>query len=56
MACAARSASRNSGIDYARNGVRIADCRRGGTEIVVAETAFGPSLAVGSGPFKNYTL
>ena len=28
----------------------------GGTEIVVAETAFGPSLAVGSGPFKNYTL
>jgi predicted lipoprotein with Yx(FWY)xxD motif len=28
----------------------------GGTEIVVAETAFGPSLAVGSGPYKNYTL
>src|SRR5260370_6026485 len=28
----------------------------GGTEIVVAETAFGPALAVGSGPFKNYTL
>ena len=28
----------------------------GGTEIVVAETAFGPSLAVGSGPFKNYAL
>ncbi len=28
----------------------------GGTEIVVAETAFGPSLAVGSGPLKNYTL
>jgi predicted lipoprotein with Yx(FWY)xxD motif len=28
----------------------------GGTEIVVNETAFGPALAVGSGPFKNYTL
>jgi predicted lipoprotein with Yx(FWY)xxD motif len=28
----------------------------GGTKIVVAETAFGPALAVGSGPFKNYTL
>jgi hypothetical protein len=28
----------------------------GGTEIIVADTAFGPSLAVGSGPFKNYTL
>ena len=27
-----------------------------GTEIIVAETAFGPTLAVGSGPFKNYTL
>jgi predicted lipoprotein with Yx(FWY)xxD motif len=27
-----------------------------GTEIIVADTAFGPSLAVGSGPFKNYTL
>jgi predicted lipoprotein with Yx(FWY)xxD motif len=27
-----------------------------GTEIIVANTAFGPSLAVGSGPFKNYTL
>ncbi len=28
----------------------------GGTKIIVAETAFGPALAVGSGPFKNYTL
>jgi predicted lipoprotein with Yx(FWY)xxD motif len=27
-----------------------------GTVIVVANTPFGPSLAVGSGPFKNYTL
>ncbi len=27
-----------------------------GTEITVAQTAFGRSLAVGSGPFKNYTL
>jgi predicted lipoprotein with Yx(FWY)xxD motif len=27
-----------------------------GTEIIVADTAFGWSLAVGSGPFKNYTL
>src|ERR1700683_3357059 len=27
-----------------------------GTEIIVADTAFGPSLAVGSGPYKNYTL
>ena len=27
-----------------------------GTEIVVRETAFGPALAVGSGPFKNFTL
>jgi predicted lipoprotein with Yx(FWY)xxD motif len=27
-----------------------------GTEIIVANTAFGPSLAVGSGPYKNYTL
>ncbi|HUB22864.1 MAG TPA: hypothetical protein VMA97_10720 [Streptosporangiaceae bacterium] len=27
-----------------------------GTEIILANTAFGPSLAVGSGPFKNYTL
>ena len=27
-----------------------------GTKIIVADTAFGPSLAVGSGPFKNYTL
>jgi len=27
-----------------------------GTEIIVAETAFGPALAVGSGPFKNFTL
>ena len=27
-----------------------------GTEIVVADTAFGPALAVGSGPFKNFTL
>jgi predicted lipoprotein with Yx(FWY)xxD motif len=27
-----------------------------GTEIIVADTAFGHSLAVGSGPFKNYTL
>ena len=27
-----------------------------GTEIIVAGTAFGPSLAVGSGPFKNFTL
>ena len=27
-----------------------------GTEIIVANTAFGKSLAVGSGPFKNYTL
>ncbi len=27
-----------------------------GTEIIVAETAFGPTLAVGSGPFKNFTL
>jgi predicted lipoprotein with Yx(FWY)xxD motif len=28
----------------------------GGTEIVVADTAFGPALAVGSGRYKNYTL
>jgi predicted lipoprotein with Yx(FWY)xxD motif len=28
----------------------------GGTEIIVADTAFGPALAVGSGPYKNYTL
>src|SRR5579859_7773348 len=27
-----------------------------GTEISVADTAFGPSLVVGSGPFKNFTL
>ena len=27
-----------------------------GTEIIVADTAFGHSLAVGSGPFKNFTL
>ena len=27
-----------------------------GTKIIVADTAFGWSLAVGSGPFKNYTL
>jgi hypothetical protein len=27
-----------------------------GTEIIVANTAFGPSLAVGSGPFRNFTL
>src|SRR5580698_7152621 len=27
-----------------------------GTEIIVANTAFGRSLAVGSGPFKNFTL
>jgi predicted lipoprotein with Yx(FWY)xxD motif len=27
-----------------------------GTEIIVNDTAFGPALAVGSGPFKNYTL
>ena len=27
-----------------------------GTEIILANTAFGRSLAVGSGPFKNYTL
>ena len=27
-----------------------------GTEIIVADTAFGWSLAVGSGPYKNYTL
>lgn len=27
-----------------------------GTKIIVADTAFGPSLAVGSGPFKNFTL
>jgi predicted lipoprotein with Yx(FWY)xxD motif len=27
-----------------------------GTEIIVADTAFGRSLAVGSGPYKNYTL
>ena len=27
-----------------------------GTEIVVTSTEFGPALAVGSGPFKNYTL
>jgi predicted lipoprotein with Yx(FWY)xxD motif len=27
-----------------------------GTKIILARTAFGPSLAVGSGPFKNYTL
>src|ERR1700687_5178635 len=27
-----------------------------GTKIIVADTAFGHSLAVGSGPFKNYTL
>ena len=29
---------------------------QGGTEIIVADTAFGPALAVGSGPYKNYTL
>jgi predicted lipoprotein with Yx(FWY)xxD motif len=28
----------------------------GGTKVVMADTAFGPALAVGSGPFKNYTL
>ena len=27
-----------------------------GTEIILADTAFGPALAVGSGPYKNYTL
>jgi predicted lipoprotein with Yx(FWY)xxD motif len=27
-----------------------------GTKIILADTAFGWSLAVGSGPFKNYTL
>src|SRR6202050_263933 len=27
-----------------------------GTKIIVADTAFGPSLAVGSGPFKTYPL
>jgi predicted lipoprotein with Yx(FWY)xxD motif len=27
-----------------------------GTEIAVADTAFGPSLAVGSGPLKGFTL
>ena len=27
-----------------------------GTKIIVADTAFGRSLAVGSGPFKNFTL
>jgi predicted lipoprotein with Yx(FWY)xxD motif len=27
-----------------------------GTEIIVTDTAFGHSLAVGSGPFKNFTL
>jgi predicted lipoprotein with Yx(FWY)xxD motif len=27
-----------------------------GTEIILANTAFGPSLAVGSGKYKNYTL
>ncbi len=27
-----------------------------GTKIIVADTAFGWSLAVGSGPYKNYTL
>ena len=27
-----------------------------GTEIIVADTPFGWSLAVGSGPYKNYTL
>jgi predicted lipoprotein with Yx(FWY)xxD motif len=27
-----------------------------GTEIVLAQTAFGPALAVGSGRFRNYTL
>ena len=27
-----------------------------GTEIIVTNTAFGQSLAVGSGPFKNFTL
>jgi predicted lipoprotein with Yx(FWY)xxD motif len=28
----------------------------GGTEIIVANTTFGPSLAVGSGKYKNFTL
>ena len=28
----------------------------GGTKIIVADTAFGHSLAVGSGPFKNLKL
>jgi len=28
----------------------------GGTEIIVTDTAFGPALAVGSGPYKDYTL
>lgn len=28
----------------------------GGTKIILADTAFGPALAVGNGPFKNYTL
>lgn len=27
-----------------------------GTKIILADTAFGWSLAVGSGPFKNFTL
>jgi predicted lipoprotein with Yx(FWY)xxD motif len=27
-----------------------------GTKIILADTAFGPALAVGSGPYKNYTL
>ena len=30
--------------------------KAGGTEIIVADTPFGWSLAVGSGPYKNYTL
>ncbi len=30
--------------------------KAGGTEIIVADTPFGPSLAVGSGPYKNHSL
>ncbi len=34
----------------------VSHAKASGTEIIVADTAFGWSLAVGSGPYKNYTL
>ena len=34
----------------------VSHAKASGTEIIVADTPFGWSLAVGSGPYKNYTL